>query len=152
MAACQYLQEYTPRIFLWGRIGDRPCVGNFLTEVTGAVLQVVYERIVGLGSRQQNQMFLESKCSSVLMAEFFTVAFDICNAPYLQQMADDIMAVVHLHIDSAIRDGTGTYAGVQFASVFHAQQIYLVTATNDYREHRPSRLGKHKRACHYLRV
>lgn len=43
------------------------------------------------------------------------------------------MAVVHLHIDTAIRDGTGTYAGVQFASVFHAQQIYRVTATNDYR-------------------
>lgn len=67
------------------------------------------------------------------MAEFFTVAFDIRNAPHLQQMADDIMAVVLLHIDTAIRDGTGTYAGVQFASVFHAQQIYLVTATNDYR-------------------
>lgn len=43
------------------------------------------------------------------------------------------MAVVYLHIDVAIADATGTYAGVQSTSVFHAQQIYRVTATNDYR-------------------
>ena len=43
------------------------------------------------------------------------------------------MAVLHLHIDNAATDGQGTFVGVQFMSVFHAQQIYLVTATNDYR-------------------
>ena len=43
------------------------------------------------------------------------------------------MAVLHLHIDTAATDDTGTFVGVQFVSVFHAQQIYRVTATNDYR-------------------
>lgn len=43
------------------------------------------------------------------------------------------MAVVQPNIDSAITDGTGTYSGVQFASVSRAQQIYHVSATNDYR-------------------
>lgn len=45
----------------------------------------------------------------------------------------DIMAAVHLHIDSAIKDGTCTHSGVQSTSASRAQQIYHVSATNDYR-------------------
>ena len=61
------------------------------------------------------------------------VAFDIRDIRSLQQTTDDIMAVLHLHIDNAAADATGNFVGVQYISVFHAQQIYRVTATGDYR-------------------
>ena len=67
------------------------------------------------------------------MTDKKTVAFDIRNIPSLQQTPADIMAVLHLHIDTAATDATGNFVGVQYISVFHAQQIYRVTATDDYR-------------------
>ena len=58
---------------------------------------------------------------------------DIREHPTLQQTPADILAVVHMHIDTAATDDTGSYAGVQFISILHAQEIYAVTATGDYR-------------------
>ncbi|KAL8815921.1 MAG: hypothetical protein Q9223_005000 [Gallowayella weberi] len=99
---------------------DRPYTGALLQQFTGGALDVVYQRIVHLGPRQRNHMLLE-------------MAIDIRQHPSLQQSPEDILAVIHMHIDTAATDNTGTYAGVQFISIFHAQQIYRVTATGDYR-------------------
>ncbi|KAL8806037.1 MAG: hypothetical protein Q9182_001569 [Xanthomendoza sp. 2 TL-2023] len=99
---------------------DRPYTGALLRQFTGGALNVVYQRIVHLGSRQRDHMLLE-------------MAIDIRQHPSLRQSPEDILAVIHMHIDTAATDNTGTYAGVQFISIFHAQQIYRVTATNDYR-------------------
>ncbi|KAL8862688.1 MAG: hypothetical protein Q9178_001186 [Gyalolechia marmorata] len=99
---------------------DRPYTGSLLEQFTGGGLDVVYQRIVRLGPNQRNHMLLE-------------MALDIRQHPALQQSPDDILAVIHMHIDTAATDYTGNYAGVQFISIFHAQQIYRVTATGDYR-------------------
>ncbi|KAL8757939.1 MAG: hypothetical protein Q9199_001851 [Rusavskia elegans] len=99
---------------------DRPYTGSLLEQFTGGALNVVYQRIVRLGPNQRNHMLLE-------------MAIDIREHPNLQQTSDDILAVIHMHIDTAATDETGNYAGIQFISIFHAQQIYRVTETGDYR-------------------
>lgn len=67
------------------------------------------------------------------MTDSKTVAFDIRDHSILEQTPADIMAVLHLHIDTADTDATGSFVGVQYISVFHAQQIYHVREPNDYR-------------------
>ncbi|KAL8671161.1 MAG: hypothetical protein Q9168_004338 [Polycauliona sp. 1 TL-2023] len=99
---------------------DRPYTGALLEQFTAGALNVVYQRIVRLGAQQRNHMLLE-------------LAIDIRDHRSLQQTPDDILAVIHMHIDTAATDDTGNFAGVQFVSIFHAQQIYRVTATGDYR-------------------
>lgn len=126
----------------------RPFTGEFLQQVSEGALEVVYERILQLGDNQRNHMLLEGKSSYHAYAKSSTscidyglrfdllacpVAFDIRGRTNLQQTADDIMAVVHLHIDYADANNQGRFVGVQAATVFHAQQIYRVTATDDYR-------------------
>jgi hypothetical protein len=53
------------------------------------------------------------------------VAWDIRGTPDLQEAPGDVLAVMHLHVDNLDIANGHTYLGVQFASFFHARELYL---------------------------